>query len=54
VAHGCNKPRRARNFAVERRIAEALGVMLDFSKGEGGKVYPSDEPAAKDKEDANA
>lgn len=43
-----------RQMAVERRIAEALGVMLDFSKGEGGKLYASDEPAAKDEENANA
>jgi lambda family phage portal protein len=27
-----------RQLAIERRIAEALGVPLDFSKGEGGKV----------------
>lgn len=27
-----------RQLAVEKRISEALGVILDFSKGEGGKV----------------
>lgn len=43
-----------RQMAVEQRIAAALGVMLDYSKGEGGKLYPSDEPAAKDEEAANA
>lgn len=43
-----------RQLAVERRIAEALGVLLDFSKGEGGKVYSSDEQPAKDEEPANA
>lgn len=44
-----------RQLAIEGRFATALGVTLDFSKGEGGKVAQSDKQTAeKEEEDANA
>lgn len=45
-----------RQLAIEGRLATALGVTLDFSKGEGGKVAPKDTDSAgrEQEEDTNA
>lgn len=46
-----------RQLAIEGRLAQALGVTLDFSKGEGGKVATQreqDETRERDEEETNA
>ena len=43
-----------RQLAIEGRFATALGVTLDFSKGEGGKVATSEADTADKEEEANA
>ena len=40
-----------RQLAIEGRFATALGVTLDFSKGEGGKVKPADERSKQEQEE---